>query len=64
MADDLADLRLRLPGGKSRDDGLDAVAGCLLSQPVRLSRRFAASDARPDWRPGGGAVVARSDFEL
>ena len=34
----IAELREWLPGGKGRDDGLDAVSGCILSQPVRLGR--------------------------
>ncbi|CAA7612774.1 phage terminase large subunit [Magnetospirillum sp. SS-4] len=60
----IGEMREWRPGGKGRDDGLDAVAGCLLSQPVRLSRRFAVPGLRPDWRPGGGAVLARTDFDI
>ncbi len=44
------------------DDGLDAVAGCLLAEPVR----FAAS-ARPDrteWRPGAASHRAHTDFPI
>ncbi|MBW6401010.1 phage terminase large subunit [Roseomonas sp. HJA6] len=33
----------------ARDDALDAVAGCLLAEPVRLVRASAAARA-PDWR--------------
>jgi hypothetical protein len=59
----VAEMREWQPGGKCRDDGLDAVAGCLLSQPVRLGRLPPAGSAdRRDWRPGGGGVVADSDF--
>ncbi|TAN78313.1 MAG: hypothetical protein EPN20_01035 [Magnetospirillum sp.] len=59
----IGEMREWRPGGKCRDDGLDAVAGCLLSQPVRLSRP-AVSASRPQWRPGGGSLVADSDFEF
>ena len=59
----IGEMREWRPGGKTHDDGLDAVAGCLLSQPVRLSRaRVSAS--RPQWRPGGSSLVADSDFEF
>ena len=59
----IGEMRDWRPGGKCRDDGLDAVAGCLLSQPVRLSRpRISA--ARPQWQPGGASLVADSDFEF
>ncbi|MDO8608508.1 MAG: phage terminase large subunit [Phaeospirillum sp.] len=59
----IGEMREWRPGGKCRDDGLDAVAGCLLSQPVRLSRPVVSAD-RPRWRPGGGSLVADSDFEF
>ncbi|MBI3446476.1 MAG: phage terminase large subunit [Magnetospirillum sp.] len=59
----VAEMREWQPGGKGHDDGLDAVSGCLLSQPVRLSRPAGATRAG-DWRPGGAPVVARSDFEF
>jgi hypothetical protein len=61
----VAEMREWRPGGKGHDDGLDAVAGCLLSQPVRLGRvRSASPAARADWRPGGGALRALTEFEL
>ena len=43
----LAEMREWTPGSKGRDDGLDAVAGCLLSEPVRLPRRPPPSALRP-----------------
>ncbi|MBI1243612.1 MAG: phage terminase large subunit [Alphaproteobacteria bacterium] len=45
-----------------RDDGLDAVAGCLLAEPVR----FAAPPRpeRSDWRPGAGGHRAHTDFRI
>ncbi|CAA7613096.1 conserved hypothetical protein [Candidatus Terasakiella magnetica] len=59
----IGEMREWQPGGKCRDDGLDAVAGCLLGQPVRLARPFGGAAPRPNWRPGGG-IVAHSDFSL
>ena len=50
-----------------RDDGLDAVAGCLLSEPVRIGSLMGRhADPRPvrrDWR-GVAPVVAPSDFSV
>ncbi|MBP2232848.1 hypothetical protein J2847_006182 [Azospirillum agricola] len=46
------------------DDGLDAVAGCLSAEPHRFDRATAAPERRADWRGGGGAVVAPSDWEF
>ena len=33
------EMREWLPGGRGEDDGLDAVSGCILGQPVRLGPR-------------------------
>jgi hypothetical protein len=50
-------------GGRGRDDGLDAVAGCLLSEPVRLPRAATGElPARPNWRCGAAGFLAESDF--
>lgn len=50
------------PGGGTRghDDGLDAVAGCLRMEPVRLPRGV-GHYGRQAWR-GGGPVRADTDF--
>jgi hypothetical protein len=45
-----------------RDDGLDAVAGCLAGEPVRFPAL--ARDVPPDWRPGAGSHRARTEFEI
>jgi len=65
----IAEMRDWQPGGRSRDDGLDAVAGCLLAEPVRLPRNppkavpdDPASD-KADWRPGAEPQRANSDFQ-
>ncbi|MCP5372359.1 MAG: phage terminase large subunit [Hyphomicrobiales bacterium] len=62
----LAEMREWRPGGKGRDDGVDAVAGCLASEPVRLPRIPPPDAARrpgADWRPGGAGGRARTHFE-
>jgi hypothetical protein len=46
----------------ARDDGLDAVAGCLASEPVRLPRLPTAG--RRTWRPGAAGVRAPSEFDV
>jgi hypothetical protein len=46
----------------ARDDGLDAVAGCLASEPVRLPRLPTAG--RRTWRPGAVGVRAPSEFDV
>ena len=38
------------PLSKDHDDGVDAVAGCLLNAPVRLPRRSYSLKVKPDWR--------------
>jgi hypothetical protein len=50
------------PGGGGRDDGLDAVAGCLLSEPVRFGPPE-ATPKRKDWRPGASGHAAKTEFE-
>ncbi|MBK1671175.1 hypothetical protein CKO28_24525 [Rhodovibrio sodomensis] len=59
----LQEMRDWRPGlGHARDDGLDAVAGCLASEPVRLPRLPAAG--RHTWRPGATGVRALSEFDV
>ena len=38
------------PNGNTHDDGLDAVAGCLLSEPIRLKKIPQFYKHRPLWR--------------
>lgn len=58
----VSEMREWRPGGRCRDDGLDAVCGCLLSEPVRLAAR--PPDRRPDWRPGSGTLRATTEFDV
>lgn len=54
------------PATNARDDGLDAVAGCLLSEPVRLPRpipRPAGATDRSGWR-SPSAIAVHSDFDV
>jgi hypothetical protein len=61
----VAEMREWTPAAPGRDDGLDAVAGCLLNEPVRLARRTDGEETRDRarWRPGAGGWKARLDFE-
>ena len=43
------------------DDGLDAVAGCLAAEPIRLPRRT-QSGLRPRWRGAATTIHADTDF--
>ena len=64
----LTEMREWRPGAKGRDDGLDAVSGCLLAEPVRLPRLAppAAKDikARANWRPGSQGFKAKTEFRI
>lgn len=68
----LTEMREWRPGperGRQRDDGLDAVAGCLLSEPVRIgsnwgSRLAGRREHRRDWRGSGIPHVADTQFEV
>ncbi len=55
------EMREWLPGGRGKDDGLDAVSGCVIAQPVRLSSRQSRASRR-DWR-GPTTFRAQARFE-
>ena len=57
----IEEMREWRPGRRCRDDGLDAVSGCLLAEPVRLPR--AGPGKRIDWRPGRSVLRATIDFD-
>ncbi len=63
----IAEMREWRPATNGRDDGLDAVSGCLLAEPVRLPRRPAASSkdlkARSNWR-GNNSFKAQTTFKV
>jgi hypothetical protein len=59
----LSEMRDWRPGlNRGHDDGLDAAAGCLLSEPVRLGRP-ATPPRPPDWRSGVKAVEGVAGFD-
>lgn len=58
----IAEMREWRPDSDGPDDGLDAVAHCLLHEPVRLPRLELVT-ARPDWRPGAGGFRAEVEFD-
>ena len=64
----VAEMREWRPGTRARDDGLDAVSGCLLAEPVRLPRLAppAAKEikARANWRPSAGGFKAKTEFRV
>ncbi|MCK5296090.1 MAG: hypothetical protein KAJ75_04300, partial [Alphaproteobacteria bacterium] len=59
----IMEMREWQPATNCHDDGIDAVAGCLLSEPVRLSRATFSS-SRPDWRGGESMYKADDRFEV
>lgn len=64
----IAEMREWRPGSRVRDDGLDAVSGCLLSEPVRLPRaildRRTSARPRSAWNRGGTAYSAKTAFSV
>ena len=61
------EMREWVPGGKMADDGLDAVSGCLLNEPVRLSRaveRPGNQKPSPSWQGGSGPFTAKTEFPV
>ncbi len=64
----VSEMREWRPDGNAPDDGLDAVAGCLLAEPVRLGRHDRTRDARATtmtrWRPGFDPVRLTADFDV
>ncbi|MBL4747328.1 MAG: phage terminase large subunit [Magnetovibrio sp.] len=63
----ITEMREWRPASRAPDDGLDAVAGCLLSEPVRLSRNPNAQQLgkRPNWVGGGGqSFRAKTYFDI
>ncbi len=59
----IAEMREWRPGAdRGRDDGLDAVAGALSLEPVRL--KTAASAGCQTWRPGSKGQKAKTEFSV
>jgi hypothetical protein len=64
----IGEMREWRPATNGRDDGLDAVSGCLLSEPVRLPRKPATSrkdiKARGNWRGNVSNFKAKTSFTV
>ncbi len=64
----ISEMREWRPNGKTPDDGLDAVSGCLLNEPVRLPKYMKSPDQqafqRHQWRQGAGTFNAETDFSF
>ncbi|WP_135079821.1 phage terminase large subunit [Terasakiella sp. SH-1] len=61
------EMREWVPTLSAKDDALDAVAGCLLSEPVRLPRtpvHELDGKKMTNWGGGSGAITAQSDFDV
>lgn len=59
----IEEMRNWTPEGKGKDDGLDAVAGCILSEPIRL-KGYSRAIGKNDWRNSGGDFKADVDFDI
>lgn len=59
----MTEMREWRPGARGFDDGLDAVAGAISRQPVRLPRLFGAGSFHT-WMGGAKTHRAETDFEV
>lgn len=48
----------------AKDDGLDAVAGALMAQPMRLKPVYRAHGKAPRWGAGAKSHTAKTDFPV
>lgn len=64
----VSEMREWRPGSHMRDDGLDAVAGCLSAEPVRLPLIATEDGIEPRelgrWRMGGRTFRAEMNFRI
>jgi hypothetical protein len=59
----IEEMREWVPGGKCRDDGLDAVAGALSQQPVRVGTRVPSVSRGMAWQ-GSVQHIAKNNFNV
>lgn len=62
----IEEMREWTPNGKNKDDALDAVAGCILSQPMRISNISLISNDMKEhnWQGGGIQFRANTFFDI
>ncbi len=62
----IEEMREWSPLGSVKDDALDAVAGCLRSEPLRFPPDGLSEESLngAKWQGGGQAFYAKSDFEI
>lgn len=62
----LTEIKEWQPGMSAPDDGLDAVAGCIASEPVRLPKFFGnngvTSSRGRNWRPSNTVIEVNTEF--
>lgn len=59
----IEEMREWIPGKGGRDDGLDALSGCLLSLPTTTTHK-SATTRRPDWRGFARGWRASTEFPV
>lgn len=60
----LQEMRDWKPGGRKNDDGLDAVAGALSQQPIRIGSRPGTNRVYSNWQRGLAAHSAKTEFNV
>ena len=60
----IEEMREWSPAASVHDDALDAVAGCLLNEPVRLPPCGSITSAAPGWQGASAQYSALSKFEI
>ncbi len=61
----IEEMREWSPHGNGKDDALDAVAGCLLSEPIRFSKSSERTGfSAQSWQGGGRQFSAATKFEI
>lgn len=60
----IREMREWRPTKNSRDDGLDAVAGALSSEPIRIGSLLRNSARKPNWQTGTTPIQADTSFDI
>jgi hypothetical protein len=59
----ISEMREWIPNGKCKDDGIDAVAGCLSATPIRLPK-FSNIKTSKNWSAGSKTYNAQNSFNV